>query len=453
MSILYQNFEKTVTLIDIPTSIAVAQGGPSSLLEKNLLSSEPLRDPFCILNEPKSSSACAEHFTNTAEKHFHDEVKGLVQRALEEIKDHYSEVWHLPRIYTVQWKHGTSSKRKSSVDDARQPVEDGANTHIKETAIIKGVFDHHPENEVSPSQPEPDSRVISLDSNSFQSNISETLVLFSSPSTPSATYRIPPRSAFILSNIEHSIDTFRSATARHLSSPTRSSGPRQFDFILLDPPWPNASAKRSRSYLTPKTIQQTRELLLSLEVENYLSPFGIVGIWVTNKSAIRELVLGKVSQHLDSVSQGVAAGEKNSSSLAGLFDYWNVEWIEEWIWIKTTASGQPITDLDSTWRKPYEILLLGRRRSDFDDVQQSSPPNDDSQTKQRRVIAGVPDLHSRKPSLKELISPFMPDPQDYRALEVFARNLTAGWWAWGNEVLKFNEDSFWRARGHGSPGP
>jgi protein JSN1 len=33
--------------------------------------------------------------------------------------------------------------------------------------------------------------------------------------------------------------------------------------------------------------------------------------------------------------------------------------------------------------------------------------------------------------------------QQYSAMEVFARNLTAGWWACGNEVLKFNARECW----------
>ena len=31
----------------------------------------------------------------------------------------------------------------------------------------------------------------------------------------------------------------------------------------------------------------------------------------------------------------------------------------------------------------------------------------------------------------------------YEALEVFARNSTAGWWGWGNEVLKFQGREHW----------
>ena len=59
----------------------------------------------------------------------------------------------------------------------------------------------------------------------------------------------------------------------------------------------------------------------------------------------------------------------------------------------------------------------------------------------------VPDLHSRKPCLKELIETLLLDANHYRALEVFARHLVAGWWSWGDECLKFNWEGNWRFEG------
>lgn len=111
------------------------------------------------------------------------------------------------------------------------------------------------------------------------------------------------------------------------------------------------------------------------------------------------------------------------------FEEWNVRLCEEWIWAKVTTEGECVSELDGVWRKPYEVLLLGMRDDESGDgvVEEKV---------KRRVIVGVPDLHSRKPCLKTLLEPLL--PQGYRALEIFARNLTQGWCAWGNEVLKFN---------------
>jgi N6-adenosine-specific RNA methylase IME4 len=114
----------------------------------------------------------------------------------------------------------------------------------------------------------------------------------------------------------------------------------------------------------------------------------------------------------------------------GLFEEWGVQLVEEWIWLKVTSTGEPISELSSMWRKPYEILLVGRRTiSRNGDVK-------------RRVLVGVPDLHSRKPNLKSIFEQVM-KKEKYEALEVFARNLTVGWWGWGDEVLKFQSEEYW----------
>ncbi|KAI9883985.1 MAG: ATPase synthesis protein 25 mitochondrial [Watsoniomyces obsoletus] len=231
------------------------------------------------------------------------------------------------------------------------------------------------------------------------------------------------------------------AALEHLSSNNKSAGPGQFDFILLDPPWPNASAKRARSYERSRTLRDTEELLLSMGLEDHIAPEGYVGIWITNKPVIRDLVLGE--QDTKNIEH---SGDPHSS----LFDQWGVDLVEEWIWIKTTIHGEPVTDLESAWRKPYEIMLLGQRRPSSSGP--IPPVEGKGQQKEikRRIIAGVPDLHSRKPCLKEFIEDLMPDSTRYRALEVFARHVSAGWWAWGDEVLKFNWEGNWVKRCNGS---
>jgi N6-adenosine-specific RNA methylase IME4 len=156
-----------------------------------------------------------------------------------------------------------------------------------------------------------------------------------------------------------------------------------------------------------------------MDLDMLMSENCLVGVWITNKSAVRDLVLGA----------------------QGLFAAWGVSLVEEWIWVKTTINGEPVTPVNGVWRKPYEVLLLGRFRRGT-----QSPTNADSyEYVQTRVIASVPDLHSRKPCLEELIEPLMPDPTSYRALEVFARHLVAGWWSWGNECAKFNHEHCWAA--------
>lgn len=208
---------------------------------------------------------------------------------------------------------------------------------------------------------------------------------------------IPPGSTFLQADISETLSIFR------------ERGPK-FDIIVLDPPWPNRSARRKQSYSISYENIEIRSLLSSIPLYDHLADDGHVAVWITNKPSFREMILGE----------------------RGLFDEWGVQLVEEWIWLKVTSNGEPICALDSMWRKPYEVLLVGRRGVK------------DGRAVKRRVIVGVPDLHSRKPNLKTLFENMMgKEDGRYEALEIFARNLTAGWWSWGNEVLKFQTSEHW----------
>ncbi|KAJ5174123.1 uncharacterized protein N7500_002054 [Penicillium coprophilum] len=223
----------------------------------------------------------------------------------------------------------------------------------------------------------------------------------------------------------------------------------------MDPPWPNKSVRRSRHYQTHHYSEMdvlTEGLRDILRVHSHdpkinqglqhsetqtgrptQSEQSIAAIWITNAEKARR-----------------AAYEALSG--AGFCI------CEEWVWVKTTWDGRPITALDGLWRKPYEILVIGRKSGLNVNVNaQASSTTPLSQVDDltriseaittRRVIAAVPDLHSRKPNLKSIFEDVffteVGQLQDYYALEVFARNLTAGWWAAGNEVLRFNARECW----------
>jgi N6-adenosine-specific RNA methylase IME4 len=105
--------------------------------------------------------------------------------------------------------------------------------------------------------------------------------------------------------------------------------------------------------------------------------------------------------------------------------------VQEWTWVKVTSSGLPVTALTGSWRKPFETLLLGKLLRPGKPVPSLS----------RKIIIATPDVHSRKPNIRQLLEADL--PANYKGLEVFARNLTAGWWAWGDEVLKFQHMEHW----------
>ncbi|KAI9158290.1 hypothetical protein HJFPF1_06282 [Paramyrothecium foliicola] len=182
----------------------------------------------------------------------------------------------------------------------------------------------------------------------------------------------------------------------------------KFDLIVLDPPWPNRSVRRAKKYETAAGPSQTRQLLSLIPVPSHLASDGLVAIWITNSSNVLGLV----------------------TSRSGLLTSWGLELAVEWTWVKITSSGEPIYDVDSRWRKPWEKLLIARRIGSRKHAGLQS-----------KIIFAVPDLHSRKPNLRLLFQSVLGD--EYTGLEVFARNLTASWWAWGNEVLNFQREEHW----------
>jgi N6-adenosine-specific RNA methylase IME4 len=413
-AILYQSVDREITLIDIPTSIALAQDRLGTLL-----STAPLQEPITSKEEyqPKAGKNPAIDIAQ------HEIYKPLIEQALLDIKAHVSGDWCAPRQFLDKDAAETKEKElesrfrewaasEESSDDASfdfqtmmaqlgapevQPASIGGTAPWSMSYAIEGVMDQLKNvEEWSPA---------------FYNAESEHLNLTISRTQESYTFTLPPLSGYCLADCSHP----RSLRTSLRSLSATQNVPHHFDLVLMDPPWPNRSAKRKHAYEQIGGMPYLKKMLLKMDIDDYLNPSALVGIWITNKPALREHVLGP----------------------GGLFERWNVGLVEEWVWVKTTVKGEPMFDLGDTMRKPYEVLLLGR-----------AAPNRWTATKntevpKRRVIAGVPDVHSRKPCLKELFADFMPDMENCSVLEVFARCLVSGWMAWGNEVLKYNEDMYW----------
>ncbi|KAF6229285.1 hypothetical protein HO133_007401 [Letharia lupina] len=434
--ILYQNPTKTLTLLDIPTSIAHAQGSVDHPCNDQIYASPPLQTPYPS-TEPKTEKAKANVLrTKTPSDTDVGFPDALLQQALREVAEHWplEEDWSLPRKITSLVSERQSRKRKA--DDAidqvfstqkRESVH--ASTAVLPASKIETEIGHDP----FPSRTEPEFKF--PDSEISVRSIEEPLIL-SSESTPKAytcsniriftnrlvrnpyptplslqcsgvKYKTPPNANFLLSKIgEPTAHAFSMAALTLCPTSSATAGPGQFDFVLLDPPWENRSVRRSARYDTMHDSDPM--VVLQAMLGQHIAPGALVGCWVTNKASVRDTALDA-------------------------FQTWDMQLIEEWAWLKTTVGGLPVTQIDGLWRKPYELLLLGRKGS-------VEAQNSDSDVR-RRVIVAVPDLHSRKPHLKTLIEPFL--PASYRALEVFARNLTAEWWSWGDEVLKYNWDGHW----------
>lgn len=429
--ILYANDANTVALIDIPTSIAHAQGTPHYPFDLVLLSNSPPEQPHRD-NEPKEEAARNKLRNQNPPLPQDEDYQKRINLSLAEILDHFQGDWCLPRnVSSAQQPeiNGNSSerplKRKRDEDD-QEPME-----YISST---KGFpIDEELSNERSPEDQEsaklaPSAyqtlpsldlgrwEMCDIEPRAFGLNLKgqRRSSLFPNFSSPPVEFFCPPRASFIMANCKDA-DYLKTHHKRILDYQHRQL--RDMDIIILDPPWPNRSARRkkgSSSYDAFKHLGDLRSMLASLKLDNLLKQGGYVAVWVTNKPKVRDAILAN----------------------RGLFHQLNVVLHEEWIWMKTTVKGEPVTKLDGLWRKPFEVLLVGKQRLQYVPV-----------PIKRRVIAGVPDLHSRKPCLKSLLERWLGfEAGNYYALEIFARHLVAGWDSWGLEVLKFQVTDNWLPR-------
>ncbi|XP_046880017.1 N(6)-adenine-specific methyltransferase METTL4 [Hypomesus transpacificus] len=210
-------------------------------------------------------------------------------------------------------------------------------------------------------------------------------------------YIIPPQCSFLLSDFTR----MQPLVDRE----------QTYELIVLDPPWENKSVKRSRRYSFLPSTQLKR-----LPVPSLASPGCLVVTWVTNRPS-----------HLRFVREE-------------LYPHWGVKVLAEWLWVKVTRSGEFVFPLDSQHKRPYEVLVLGRYHGNSTE---SPSPSKTSKipVEDQRVIVSVPSvLHSQKPSLSEVLKPFV--GADASCLELFARSLLPGWACWGNEVLKFQHVNY-----------
>ncbi|KAM0788980.1 hypothetical protein ACM66B_003052 [Microbotryomycetes sp. NB124-2] len=218
---------------------------------------------------------------------------------------------------------------------------------------------------------------------------------------------LPPSSAFALSD-------FATWSDPNFGLAKLGQQHRGWDIIILDPPWPNASASRSASYDTfdPYSLGK-----LDLKAILGSSP-ALVACWVTNRVKYRKLLKEK------------------------LMPSWGVDHVSEWYWIKTTTQGEPVWPLAGVHRRCYESLILGWFNAENETRLPALP--------QSQLFMSVPLGHSRKPSILELLEPCLPHERrsSPNVLELFARTALAGkcghdghnglYCSVGNECIKFN---------------
>ena len=411
-SILYQNRTKTVTLLDLPLSISIAQNSLESTKAEYVLSCKSLAQPYSS-TEPKSNTARANVLQRLGDTTNDQYYRDLIEEGLKEVVEKHGGDWCLqrkvPTLSPLLDRRKRSLEMNEAVTDQEVLEQNEPSLGFRYTYRVRSPLLLDTEVESNNFQ---DYTAISqrLVSNQF-SKTTRLHVL-----STDASYQIPPKSTFFLASIDDKIaPVWSEAVLKHYPTPTATAGPGQFDFILLDPPWDNRSVRRSKKY---QTIRHQDPMPIITEVlGRHIAPNGYVACWISNKASCREVVMES-------------------------FDAWGVKLVEEWVWLKVTSSGEPVYDIDGFWRKPYEILLLGRS-TEYEGNATLVETSVDDESVKRRLIVAAPDLHSRKPCLKDLVEQITLDTQQYRALEVFARNLVQGWFSWGMEVLKFNWSGHW----------
>ena len=431
--ILYQNEAKTLTLLDVPTSIAHAQGTMDYPCNDQIHASPPLQRPYPS-TEPKTEKAKA-NVLRTKTPSDADTVfpEALLQQGLREVAENWLSDWCQPRRTAPLIPERRDKKRKADNDiDQVSSTQYEKSVDSSTAGLQASEVEIEEEHSTLSSQKEPFLAIPESDISSR--SIKEPLILSSETTSKAytssiqiitnrlvcnpyptplflqclgASYKTPPNANFLLSKIsEPTAPTFSMAALTMYPTSSASAGPGQFDFALLDPPWENRSVRRSARY---DTMRESDPMgVLRAMLGQHIAPGALVACWITNKASVRDTAMES-------------------------FQAWDVQLIEEWAWLKTTVDGLPITQIDGLWRKPYELLLLGRKGSDEAQGSESDI--------RRRIIVAVPDLHSRKPHLKALIEPML--PKTYRALEIFARHLTAEWWSWGDEILRYNWEGHW----------
>lgn len=146
-----------------------------------------------------------------------------------------------------------------------------------------------------------------------------------------------------------------------------------------------------------------------------------MALWVTNREKLRTFVENE------------------------LFPKWDVKYVATFYWLKVKANGFLISELDLFHHRPYECLLLGLSHGQGTDSEQQQRLID---IPDNQVFISVPGDYSRKPPIGELLLDYVPGPKPARCIELFAREMIAGWTSWGNEPLHFQDSRFNCVKNH-----
>uniref|UniRef100_A0A7E4V880 MT-A70-domain-containing protein n=1 Tax=Panagrellus redivivus TaxID=6233 RepID=A0A7E4V880_PANRE len=172
---------------------------------------------------------------------------------------------------------------------------------------------------------------------------------------------------------------------------------RTFDLIVMDPPWPNKSVKRLKTYKTFEIDD-----LYDLPIEGLTTPGSVVAMWLTNNPTVH-------------------------AAVPEILEAWGLVEVARWHWLKVTRSGEPVVSFDWGHKVPFEDVVFARRSDDSTDL---------SLPKELTLISTPSSSHSRKPPLG-LLLPKITNQNYSQKLEVYGRYLIPETTTIGFEALKF----------------
>lgn len=109
---------------------------------------------------------------------------------------------------------------------------------------------------------------------------------------------------------------------------------KQFDFIVIDPPWNNRYIKRLKKNNRKQSYNMlTDEEIMNIPIENHTHRESIVIIWSTNSQT-----------HQNAIEQK-------------FLEKWKLKIIAKWKWVKLDKHGELFTSFDGS-KKPYEIVYV-----------------------------------------------------------------------------------------------
>ncbi|KAJ2948651.1 hypothetical protein O0L34_g7905 [Tuta absoluta] len=182
----------------------------------------------------------------------------------------------------------------------------------------------------------------------------------------------------------------------------------KFDILIADPPWWNKFIRRLKNANEQLSYKMMyNEDIASIPVKDHLAANCLVAVWCTNSpsniAAVKDII----------------------------FPAWGVTYVTTWYWMKLTIDMEPMYAFGTGHMKqPYERLILGKVG-----LLRKDP--------EKHMFMSVPSaLHSHKPPLLDLLSPFV-GAEDPQVLELFARYLLPNTTSLGYEPLKWQHLSLY----------